>query len=99
MEEELGSRGVVAEAPIPTYGYLQKDERYYRIRDEDLINDWVVDTLGELIHRSKGKEYRRPNLHMPYPNKENLRLPVPREIHKRNKTQRESMGTDGRTPN
>ena len=42
IQNELGSRGVVSEVPIPTYGYMGKDEFYQSMLGEGLINDWAI---------------------------------------------------------
>ena len=53
MKSELGARGLVAEAPMPTYGYLRKDEFLYRRKDGDLINGWAIDALRELAQSDR----------------------------------------------
>ena len=53
IRRELGSKGVASEVPMPTYGYVRKDEFYHTSKDEDLINDWVVGALRGLIHTDR----------------------------------------------
>ena len=64
IKNELGSRGVVSEAPMPTYGYMGKDEFYNMIKDADMINDWAMAAFGGLIHTDMkcvcAKEESRP---------------------------------------
>ena len=50
MKAELGARGLLAEAPMPTHGYFRKDGLLYRRKDDDLINDWALDALREPVH-------------------------------------------------
>ena len=68
LQDELGSRGVVSEVPMPKYGYMRKYERYHAMIGEDLINDWAIGALGGLIYtdrkgRNAGKEspYAKPH--------------------------------------
>ena len=53
MNDEVGARGMLAESPMPSCGYLGSGEFYYRIGDGDFVNDWVVDTLGELMYTDR----------------------------------------------
>ena len=60
LKEELGARGIVAEVPMPTYGYLGKGEFLYR-RKDDLISDWAIDALRELVHPDRKGGIREYN--------------------------------------
>ena len=60
MKAELGARGLVAEVPMPTYGYLGKGEFLYR-RKDDLISDWAIDALRELVHPDRKGGIREYN--------------------------------------
>ena len=51
--EDLGARGVVTEVPMPTYGYMRRDEFYHVSRDDDLINGWALGALNGLIHTDR----------------------------------------------
>ena len=62
MKAELGSSGLVAEVRMPTYGYLGNGEFLYRRRDGDLINDWAMGALRELIHSDRHGGTRECNL-------------------------------------
>ena len=53
MKDELGPKGVVSEVPMPTYGYMRKDEFYHVSNDEYLLNDWALGTLKGLIHTGR----------------------------------------------
>ena len=53
MKVELGAKGLLAEVPSPTYGYLGSDDFYHRSRDGDLINDWASDALKGLIYTDR----------------------------------------------
>ena len=47
IQNELGSRGVVSSAPMPTYAYMRKGDFYHAMRTEDLINDWAIGALWD----------------------------------------------------
>ena len=53
MKGEIGARGLLAEVPASTYGYLRSDKFYHRSRDGDLINEWVIDTMEVLVNTDR----------------------------------------------
>ena len=53
MKDDLWSRGVASEVPLPTYGYMRKDEFYHVSKDDDLLNDWAAGALKGLIHTDR----------------------------------------------
>ena len=56
VQNDLSERGVVSEIPMPTYGYMGRDEFYPRMVDGNLINDWVIPALkGSIYTDRKGR--------------------------------------------
>ena len=53
VQESLVARGVATEAPAPTYGYLRKNDVLFNRKDDDLISDWVGETLEGLVYTDR----------------------------------------------
>ena len=100
MKNDLWSIGVVAEVPTPTYGYMVESEFYFTSMDEDIINDWALDTLRGLIHtdrKGRGAGEESPICQIPWGNTQVARACRWGMRYTRwGKIQRISMGTIGR---
>ena len=102
IKNEPGSRGVASEVPIPTYGYMGKDEFYHMSNDGDLINGWAIDALGCLIYTgSKGRSARKesPICQIPWGNSENVFFQMAHEVYPMGTIQGASVGAISRIVN
>ena len=53
VQKEMASRGVLAEIPTPTYGYMRGDDFPMAMMGGNLINDWVSVALRGMIYTGR----------------------------------------------
>ena len=53
VKRVLEERGVLTEIPMPTHGYMRRDEFYSRALGDNLLNEWVSRTLRIMIYTER----------------------------------------------
>ena len=94
----LSERGVLAELPMPDYGYVRIGMILLGEMDEDMINDWAEGHLGDLTYTDNhgmNTGARTPICQIPI--KGWVCLSTSHEIPERNQTERRSAGEAIRT--